>query len=343
MPFNIKIPGVLHINVKGHTGQWLDSPANKTTAYMANAATPERLPPQRPTTRLPRIELSRVTDFTRYPSERAVEAALANTPLYTTHNQVFNGVTAFLNGEIARLQSLPGRAGLPTMIIVGEHHSHKTAVTALSAAMVHQQGTGGGILLREMRPDGDNNPVFSNMERAAQQLTLFHQGDPAGADIVGTNAAGYARAVVKHQLAHHSGYTVKPFDVGRAGSTDMEMRERQMKGSISAQLINNPAGPFIVSTGNYHLAPIMEAFKEHANVVGIASMHPPTGGPAIRHWNNIPRKSYSLANPSVHVFRAIPALEAAAFNYVAYAHAHGIDVTGGVLPRAGRLPVENLP
>jgi hypothetical protein len=342
-------------------------PATATTPAVP-ARSARHLPPAKRVGVLPHLSISKTTYYTQLPNAAAVNAAILTKPAFASHQAIFDAVTAFLNGTapeqargekttLAALRARPGMAAAPTLIIVAENHRHHSALTALIGVLAHQQvagagpGAPGGILMREASPDkvASLMPVpvdkatgnliphltpFSEVDRAARLLTLYLQGDPAGRNTIVTHPR-FARQIVKHQLAHATGFVPKSIDLGR-DSDDSDKRESQMVGAIATQLANEigsaraagrPAQPMVVNVGAQHLSEIMTAFEGQANVLGVVSFEPPGPTQPPNNWNVVPRRSYNLTHPAVYAFQVTPAVEAARFNYSTFAAANGVDVT----------------
>jgi hypothetical protein len=359
MPFNFRLPFIGAIHVRGHTGRFIDSPKGKKAAAPQLEAlkriSPSFVPREKPAALLPRIEIGKVTPFTRLLNQAQLDDAIRELPQFDSHEDIFRGVTEHLDSELPRLRAEPGRDRLPTMIVISEEHRQQSSVTALIAALAHQPRRGGaprGVLLREIQDDSDSCARFTEHIKAAWSQWRFARGRSNGQNVVGRVGPAMARGIAKTQLGMTQGYHVRPFDLGRHAS-DRDARENQMIEAIAKQLATHPQGPIIVSTGNVHLGPIMEAFKEQANVVGVSSVIPAAGGPPLDTVPScdVSRVSYNLSAPSAYAFRSTFRLETRPFRYALFAQHKGIDVAGhrdqaagtpkrrptGLLPPAHRL------
>ena len=83
----------------------------------------------------------------------------------------------------------------------------------------------------------------------------------------------------------------------------------------------------VLSIGANHVAPVMAALENEANVLAIVSFDPPGPMQTPNHWHVVPRRSYNLTHPAIYSFQVTPAIEHAAFDYAALAAANGLDVT----------------
>ncbi len=153
----LKIP-FTSLVVTGHRGSgltgsqsipWVQAlSGQKKDAYAARARTaghPELLPRPKPRNALPALSIKRMTDYTRFPDDKAVAKAAARTTLEPgTPPEVAAAVSNHLDRAF--------KAHAAPLILVGEQHSRRTSLMINLAAIASAKGRN-AVVLFERGPD----------------------------------------------------------------------------------------------------------------------------------------------------------------------------------------------
>ena len=295
----------------------------------------------------PRVEISRVSDETRFASGDSVRRALARIPLRTSIAEVTRDVSAHVTRGIADAVALnarlPGNQQKPIVVVFGEYHDSRVSLAGMIATLGSIRGhfpAANAPVLFEI--PGESLHHFAAGGGYAALADARLRSPQARQQVLETPLhdemrLGTSLLITKTALARGAGFALGAFDRGHFEATDNVAREAAMVDALRDELAGPPAPVRMIVCGCGHMSGLHRELSRDAHLVPVVMLDPLL--PDISTGRK--SASHALARDDILCLRVDPEhdpLEARLYDPVELARAQGLTLPAAWTPGPQATP-----